>query len=78
MIHIVTDGKFAGYLVLSDTVRTESAGMIAQLKELNVQPVLLTGDHENAAAAIASQLQMTEVHTNCPPQREMRVIGVCS
>ncbi len=64
MIHIVADGKFAGYLVLSDTVRTESAGMIAQLKNLNVQPVLLTGDHENAATAIASQLQITEVHAN--------------
>ncbi|MDD6431078.1 MAG: cation-translocating P-type ATPase, partial [Ruminococcus sp.] len=62
VIHIVADGKFAGYLVLSDIVRIESAGMIAQLKELNVQPVLLTGDHENAAAAIASQLQITEVH----------------
>ena len=75
VIHIVTDGKFAGYLVLSDTVRTESAGMIAQLKELNVQPVLLTGDHENAAAAIASQLQMTEVHTNCLPEDKMRWIA---
>lgn len=75
VIHMVTDGKFAGYLVLSDTVRTESAGMIAQLKELNVQPVLLTGDHENAAAAIASQLQMTEVHTNCLPEDKMRWIA---
>ncbi len=75
VIHIVTDGKFAGYLVLSDTVRTESAGMIAQLKELNMQPVLLTGDHENAAAAIASQLQMTEVHANCLPEDKMRWIA---
>lgn len=75
VIHIVADGKFAGYLVLSDTVRTESAGMIAQLKDLNVQPVLLTGDHENAAAAIASQLQMTEVHTNCLPEDKMRWIA---
>ena len=75
VIHIVTDGKFAGYLVLSDTVRTESAGMIAQLKELNVQPVLLTGDHENAAAAIASQLQMTEMHANCLPEDKMRWIA---
>lgn len=75
MIHIVADGKFAGYLVLSDTVRTERAGMIAQLKELNVQPVLLTGDHENAAAAIASQLQITEVHANCLPEDKMRWIA---
>lgn len=75
VIHMVADGKFAGYLVLSDTVRTESAGMIAQLKNLNVQPVLLTGDHENAAAAIASQLQMTEVHANCLPEDKMRWIA---
>lgn len=75
VIHIVADGKFAGYLVLSDTVRTESAGMIAQLKDLNVQPVLLTGDHENAAAAIASQLQMTEVYANCLPEDKMRWIA---
>ena len=75
VIHIVADGKFAGYLVLSDTVRTESAGMIAQLKDLNVQPVLLTGDHENAAAAIASQLQMTEVHANCLSEDKMRWIA---
>lgn len=75
VIHIVADGKFAGYLVLSDTVRTESAGMIAQLKDLNVQPVLLTGDHENAAASIASQLQMTEVHANCLPEDKMRWIA---
>lgn len=75
VIHIVADGKFAGYLVLSDTVRTESAGMIAQLKDLNVQPVLLTGDHENAAAAIASQLQITEVHANCLPEDKMRWIA---
>lgn len=75
VIHIVADGKFASYLVLSDTVRTESAGMIAQLKDLNVQPVLLTGDHENAAAAIASQLQMTEVHANCLPEDKMRWIA---
>lgn len=75
VIHMVADGKFAGYLVLSDTVRTESAGMIAQLKELNVQPVLLTGDHENAAAAIASQLQITEVHANCLSEDKMRWIA---
>lgn len=37
--------------------------------------MLLTGDHENAAAAIASQLQMTEVHANCLPEDKMRWIA---
>ena len=47
------DGILAGFLALSDTVRMESTSMISRLHSLNVEPVLLTGDHENAAASIA-------------------------
>ncbi len=47
---------FAGYIVLSDTLREESAGYdTAPSRTLGVQPVLLTGDHENAARTIAGQ-----------------------
>ena len=35
--------------------------MISRLHSLNVEPVLLTGDHENAAASIAGQLHIKEV-----------------
>ena len=45
---MAVDGSFAGFLALPDTLRQESAETIAALSGLGVQPVLLTGDHENA------------------------------
>ena len=62
IIYVAVDRLAAGYLALSDTVRKESPDMIDRLKEEKVQPVLLTGDHENAASAIAGQLHIQEVH----------------
>ena len=72
--YLAVDGAFAGYIVLSDTLRKESAGMIGQLSALDVQPVLLTGDNENAASTIASQLGMGQVRANCLPEDKLRYI----
>ena len=74
VIYIASGKTLAGYLVLSDTVREESAGMIDRLKELKVRPVLLTGDHENAAAAIAGRLHIEEVHAECLPEDKLNWI----
>ena len=74
VIYIAVGGKFAGFLVLSDTVRTESADIVSRLNHLHVQPVLLTGDHQNAAAAIAGQLHIREVHANCLPEDKLKWI----
>ena len=67
-------GAFAGFIALSDTLRTESADTIRALSDLAVQPVLLTGDHESAARAIAGQLGIQEVKANCLPQDKLRYI----
>ena len=74
VIYIAADGQFAGILVLSDTLREDSADMIARLKELGVQPVLLTGDHEAAARTIASQVRMDDVRAGCLPEDKLRYI----
>ena len=75
VIYIAVDDIFAGYLVLSDTVREESRDMIAALDKIGVQPVLLTGDHPNAAGAIAGQLGIREVYANCLPEDKLNRIG---
>ena len=74
VIYVAADGSLAGYLILSDTVRKESREMIEQLTALHVEPVLLTGDHENAAAAIARSLHIREVHAQCLPEDKMKWI----
>ena len=74
LIYMAINHSFAGYLVLSDTIRPETAPMICRLHELRVQPVLLTGDNENAAASIAGQLDIREVHAGCHPEDKLHWI----
>ena len=71
VIYVAIGGKAAGLIALSDTIREESADMVSQLAALQVQPVLLTGDHPNAAEAIAAQLHIGEVHANCLPEDKL-------
>lgn len=74
VIYISADDALIGYIVLSDTLREESGSMIASLTALGVSPVLLTGDHENAASSIASQLNISEVHAGCLPEDKLNHI----
>ena len=75
VIDVAVDGVFAGFIALSDTVRQESAATIAALSSLGVKPVLLTGDHENAAKAIGDKLHISEVRARCLPEDKLQAIG---
>ena len=75
VIYVAIDDILAGYVVLADTVRQESADMIQRIHSLGVQPVLLTGDNQNAANAIGKQLGITEIHSNCLPEDKLNHIG---
>ncbi len=74
VIYLAAENTLAGIIVLSDTLREDSAQMIRHLNHLNVSPVLLTGDNENAAGFIAEQLQITEIHANCLPEDKLNYI----
>ena len=73
--YVAVDGVFSGFLALSDTLRKESAATIKALSHLGVQPVLLTGDHENAAKTISEKLHIREVRANCLPEDKLKYIG---
>lgn len=75
IIYLASEGVPAGFLALADTVRPESARMLSRLKALGVRPVLLTGDHENAAGAIAGDLGIDDVKANCLPEDKLTLIG---
>ena len=74
IIHVALDGTYAGFLALSDTLREQSAGMIRQIEALGIRPVLLTGDHEDAAASISGQLGIREMRANCLPEDKLNEI----
>lgn len=71
VIYVSVDDEPAGYIVLSDTIRENSKTVIESIKRIGVQPVLLTGDSENAAEMIAEELCIDNVHANCLPEDKL-------
>ena len=74
---IAVDRKAAGFIVLSDTLRPDASAMVKGIRQVGVSPVLLTGDHENAAAFIAGQLGISEIHAACLPEDKLHWIDTC-
>ena len=74
IIYVSVNNIFTGFLALSDTVRRESENMIDELSKLGICPVLLTGDHENAANTIASLLHIKDIKANCMPENKLEYI----
>jgi P-type Cu+ transporter len=68
------DGAVRGVLIVSDTVKPTSAGAIAELRRLGLEPVLLTGDNARAAAAVAARVGVDDVIAEVPPAGKVAVI----
>ncbi len=74
IIYIAINKEVAGYIALSDTVRTESENLIDILSEIGTPAVLLTGDNEHAAHTIANHLHIYETKANCLPEDKLNYI----
>ena len=66
-VAVAWDGVLRGLLALADTVKPSSAQAIAELKALGLTPVLLTGDNERAARAIAARVGIESVQAGVLP-----------
>ena len=75
VIYLAVDGTLAGLLSLADTLRTDAGDTIREVREAGVEPVLLTGDHANAARHIAGILGIRAVHSDCLPEDKLNWIG---
>jgi Cu+-exporting ATPase len=68
------DGKARGVLVVADAVKPTSAQAIERLRALGLTPVLLTGDNERVARAVAAQVGIDEVIAEVLPQDKAEVV----
>lgn len=71
VVWLAVDGAAAGFIALSDTIRPEAEATIQALKSARITPVLLTGDHENAARHIARALGIREWQAECLPEDKL-------
>ena len=68
IVHVAIDGKYAGYLLISDVVKPHSAQAIRGLKDAGVRKtVMLTGDAEPVAKAVSAELGLDEYHAGLLP-----------
>lgn len=75
VIFIAVDGGLAGIVALTDRIREDSPQMIAAIKNLGIEPLLLTGDHDKAAMQIAREAGISAVHADCLPEAKLDWIG---
>ena len=71
-----TDGALRARIVIevADTVRAESAETVAELKAMGLEPILLTGDNEHVARAVAADLGIDRVRAGVLPEGKVETI----
>ena len=69
------DNQFLGLIAVADTIREDAAEAVEELEAMGLQTVLLTGDHENTAKAIAKQANIEHVIANVRPADKERVVA---
>ena len=68
IIHVAIDGTYAGHVVISDRIKADASRGIQALKAAGVnKTVMLTGDQESVAAAVAQTLRVDEYHAQLLP-----------
>jgi Cu+-exporting ATPase len=68
------NGRPAGLIAVSDTLKENSIKAVESLKQMGLEVVMLTGDHEGTARAIAEQVGIERVLAEIPPDRKAEIV----
>lgn len=75
IIHVAVNGVYVGHIVISDSLKDDSAAAIADLKSLGVKnTVMLTGDREEVGKDVATQLGLDEYHAELLPADKVNAV----
>lgn len=68
VVHVAIDGLYAGYIVIADEIKVDSAQAIKELKAANIkQTVMLTGDNKNVGSKVGKELGLDKVYAELLP-----------
>ncbi len=74
VVFLIIDNKLAGYIALSDELRSESAAAIKTLKQNNIKSILLTGDNSKVAKSVSEILGMESFIAEVLPHQKLEKI----
>jgi Cu+-exporting ATPase len=67
---VAIDGRYAGMVAVADTVKETSKAAVGRLKEMGIQVIMMTGDNERTARAIAAQVGIEHVRAEVLPEEK--------
>ena len=74
VVFVAADQELIGFIALRDMLREDAETTIERLRAAGITPMLLTGDNEHAAAAIADSAGIRDVRSNLLPEEKMKII----
>lgn len=73
--HVVVNGKYAGYIIISDEVKEDASKAVKELKHLGVKKVVMvTGDNKEVAEEIARQIGLDGFYAELLPEDKVKVV----
>ena len=73
-VFMAVNGKFAGYMLISDTIKPDAKDAIASLKKLGLHTVMLTGDSEDSAQAVGKEAGIDEIYAKLLPEDKLNTL----
>lgn len=74
VVYVGVDGRFAGYFVISDTIKKDAKSAMTHLKEIGLGTVMLTGDEKASAEAVAKEVGIEKVYAKLLPQEKLETL----
>ena len=74
VVYIVVDGRYAGYILISDIIRQDAEKLIRWLHKKDLATVMLTGDNEQVAEEVASKLRIESVYSDLMPEDKVSLL----
>ena len=65
------NGRYAGHIVIADTIKADAAPAVAALKKLGILTAMLTGDAKKSAESVGKEIGIDEVHARLLPQNKV-------
>lgn len=75
VIHVAENGRYLGCVTVGDTLRKNSAATVAALNNAGIKTVMLTGDNEVTARAVASKVGIKEVKAGLLPEDKAQAVA---
>jgi Cu2+-exporting ATPase len=72
--YIAVDGIAVGFVSISDKIKPTSVAAIEELMRQGIEVIMITGDNENTAKAVADELHLTGFIANCLPEDKLKEI----